>query len=241
MPPEGEGAGDDREGGLLTVHREDEVQLVAAGRRQRDLRADDDGGHGLAGLLAGDRDDLRLLAAGIGGDRPAQLGRDARQSHVPGQDRGHLGRRGGGAAAHQDDVAGLVGPGRGQLGRDVGGQLGHARGVGVVGRVELRLGGPCALQGVLPGLGDPGVDQAVRDLLVEVGPEGQDDDQAEQHGRDDDAELQRRAPQVAQPPDAGDGRRAGHRDRAPREVEQPPPRAACPATGAFDELTGSRS
>ena len=76
--------------------------------------------------------------------------------------------------------------------------------VGLVGRVELALCVGGVAQAVLGRDALAAVDEALGDRAVEVGADGGEHEDAEQHRHDDDAEAERGPPQVEQPaPRAG--------------------------------------
>ena len=241
-PAEGEGAGDEARVACSRCIGKTKYSSYAPGRRQRRSASRRRRRAPASPVCSlGDRDDLRLLAA-AGRRRPPGAGRPGCSAVPTSPDRTWAPRP---ARWRRRLRTRMMSRDWSAPGEASWAAMSVASWVMLVASVLSVASNcvwadraPCSASS--PGLGDPGVDQAVRDLLVEVGAQGQDHDEAEQHGRDDDAELQRRAPEVRpaagrpRPPPGGScasARCARSSSRRPRR-RAPPPEPSTSSTGS---------
>ena len=211
---ESDGARDDAEGPLLLIHREDDVDVVRAGSRHDDLRPDNDGRHALLDhdLLGGLRpcpatlqlDGRRLLPISIRCDRLLQLGRDVAEVDPASLDEPRLER---GArlvvalrTGHHEVPGRVVGRGRQGRADDVVDRLRELRrGLGLVRLVQRLLRVVRQLTGDRLGGRDPVRDEPLGDRAVHGHADDAHGDEAEEHRRRDDPELEAAAPPVDEP------------------------------------------
>ena len=139
-----EGPRDQVEGGLLPLHREHGIQVVAARQRRLDLRPDDHGRDVVARLRVGDADQHHLLTARVVAHRLPQRAWDHREPDRSAGEGLHGGVGRVVEAAREDEVALVVATGRGGvLQRPTGQEVEVGLAGGAVALVEgaLHLGG----------------------------------------------------------------------------------------------------